>query len=486
MKNNFTKKIISKLILNNLYKINDVQSVTITGSFNEKIDIKKIGDIDVIVVFNELTKKKFAECKKEILKLNKFIQNNTGRKLKINSIFGPLKYDISKLFVIHLMIYDMSSHIHHTIKSPFTCYDWERSNNYVGKSLKEISPVLCLLKRDFFTSRRSSPDYINDLSKSKISYREYNFKNEKIILKKKSYKLDEKNKIEFSYHIVKNLIINLYKYFNNINRIPDRKNIKKIFLKITNNNNKLFNEFIFIDSLKKKQNYKDFNFNAIKFSKVFLKYYDNFLRKIFKENKKFIFIRHQKTIFNNGTFFGQNRDANILNRNKIKDISKIDFDLCFTSQSKRSYETGLLYVNKKDIIKNKYLNEINYGKAEGLNYSKLKKKYPNIIYDWSKKLDPLFPGGENTEQVKKRLFYFINNHLKKLRYSRNNNILIITHNVVLKCLLGKYFNIKKILWYKINISFLNAFEFYFYKNELRLNCDRKIINRILKKLNYKL
>ena len=60
MKNNFTKKIISKLILNNLYKINDVQSVTITGSFNEKIDIKKIGDIDVIVVFNELTKKKIC------------------------------------------------------------------------------------------------------------------------------------------------------------------------------------------------------------------------------------------------------------------------------------------------------------------------------------------------------------------------------------------------------------------------------------------
>ena len=31
------------------------------------------------------------------------------------------------------MIYDLKSHIEHTIKSLFTCYDWERSKVYLGK-----------------------------------------------------------------------------------------------------------------------------------------------------------------------------------------------------------------------------------------------------------------------------------------------------------------------------------------------------------------
>ena len=82
------------------------------------------------------------------------------------------------------MIYDLKSHIDHTIKSPFTCYDWERSGVYVGKSLKELSPVLRLQFRDFSEARRSTQEYLNDISRNRISYREYNFKNKKIELKK--------------------------------------------------------------------------------------------------------------------------------------------------------------------------------------------------------------------------------------------------------------------------------------------------------------
>ena len=86
------------------------------------------------------------------------------------------------------MIYDLKSHIDHTIKSPFTCYDWERSNVYVGKSLKELSPVLKLQLRDFYEARRSTQEYLKDISNNQISFREYKFSDKNISLQKKYFK----------------------------------------------------------------------------------------------------------------------------------------------------------------------------------------------------------------------------------------------------------------------------------------------------------
>ena len=61
--------------------------------------------------------------------------------LKINSSFGPLKFDEPNLAVIHLMVYDLQSHRQHVILSPFTCLDWERSESVVGMRLQQIFPV---------------------------------------------------------------------------------------------------------------------------------------------------------------------------------------------------------------------------------------------------------------------------------------------------------------------------------------------------------
>ena len=55
------------------------------------------------------------------------------KKLLINNTFGPLKFNSNKNLVIHLMVYDRTGHIDHVIKSPFTVYDWERSNVYLKK-----------------------------------------------------------------------------------------------------------------------------------------------------------------------------------------------------------------------------------------------------------------------------------------------------------------------------------------------------------------
>ena len=170
------KKIAYKII--NYLKDENSLSVTLTGSYSEHFNLNKAGDIDIVIVCKKLNKTYFTKTISKIKILKKKFFNKKN-KLIINSTFGPIKFYEKNSIVFHLMIYDLKSHIEHTIKSPFTCYDWERSKVYKGKSLRELSPVYNLQLRDFSEARRSVNEYIHDISNNKISYREYVFKNKK-------------------------------------------------------------------------------------------------------------------------------------------------------------------------------------------------------------------------------------------------------------------------------------------------------------------
>ena len=53
----------------------------------------------------------------------------------------------------------------------------------------------------------------------------------------------------------------------------------------------------------------------------------------------------------------------------------------------------------------------------------------------------------------------------------------MTHNVVLRCLIGDKFNIKMRNWYKIDINYFDLLEFQLEKNKLRTNINRiKFLN----------
>ena len=203
---------LGTIILKNLINENNTLSASIVGSFSETFNLKTSGDIDVVVVCKKNSKNYFLNCVKKMRDLNKKFPSLIKKKIIVNTNFGPIKFDSINNIVIHLMIYDLKSHLNHTIESPFTCYDWERSNFFLGLSLKQISPVLKLQPRDFYTSRRGIDDYVKDILNNNISYRIYNFKSvnsPKLI--KKYFKIDTLNSLEFIYHIIKFLIINLIK-----------------------------------------------------------------------------------------------------------------------------------------------------------------------------------------------------------------------------------------------------------------------------------
>lgn len=459
-------------LLSNIFNIEDIVSSTIVGSFKDKKIFNLKSDIDLVVVCNKLSKKTFEKIIQSVKKTHSKNKSFNIYKLKINKSFGPLKFKLVNTVVIHLMIYDINSHIKHVINSPFTCHDWERSKWFKGLKLSKIFQVGTLQINDFINSRRGIQDYISDLKKNVISYREYNFKNKKIYVNLKKKKINLEDSYEFSYHIINNLLINFNKFEKNRNILLTDVNFKKLFLKITLNDKDLLNKFIFIKKNKKNKKsvkIEDLYSNII-ITQKFINYFKRYINTFVNDFNKVTFLRHAKTKFKKNIFLGQKINPNI-NKTKIK--FKKNFDICFTSPMRRSISTANLLIKKSKIVIDSNINEIDYGSLEGKDYFFLRKNYPKIIFNWKHKKDTKFPNGENLLDVSKRLKLFTQ---KLLRYNNKySNILVVTHNVCLRCLIGKNFKVPTYLWYKIKISYLDSFNFFIYNNQLRSLIDRKML-----------
>ena len=147
---------------------------------------------------------------------------------------------------------------------------------------------------------------------------------------------------------------------------------------------------------------------------------------------------------------------------------KLKFDKIFTSPLIRSIETINVIAKNKTYSIDKDLLEIDYGKAEGLNFNKLKKKYPKIIDMWQKGKDPSFPEGESHYDINLRKKSFIKK-IKKINFKYS---CVVTHNVFIRCLIGESFAIDKKDWFKINIPHLFPLEFIILNNQLYPNIPR--------------
>jgi ribonuclease H / adenosylcobalamin/alpha-ribazole phosphatase len=473
----FQKKKIAHKLIEKLYEDNNSLSVTLTGSYSDHFDLDRAGDIDIVIICKNLDELYFNRCIKK-LKIIKKKYLDKDKSLIINTTFGPIKFYQKDSIVFHLMIYDLKSHINHTIRSPFTCYDWERSKIYLGKSLKELSPVFKLQLRDFSEARRSTQEYLRDISNNKISYREYEFKNKKVKLKKKYFNINQVNRRDFIFHTIKFLLINYIKYEKEINIKIKDNNIDNKFLEIVKNKKDLF-QFKKLRSLKKIKSTKKIN-DPRDLALRFISKFDEHIKN--NESKNIYFTRHKKSLLNyKKIFLGQKLNPKIINKKILPEFKKIKFDKCFSSPSIRCKETALLICKKNKILIDNHLKEIDYGKVEGLEIKEFIKKYPDIINKWTDGKDPKFPNGESTLDVLIRLKKFIRKELNYNKIKSKKNIIIFTHNVMLRCLVGNFFRLKKKEWFKINIEYFDLLEFILEKNRLISNVDRKKFLKIFDK-----
>ena len=454
---------IGESIINELIKEKDVISASIVGSYTENKNIEKIGDLDIVVICKKLSKKIFLKI------LRRVKSKNYKHNIIINSSFGPMKISSNKSLPVHLMIYDIKSHIDHVLKSPFTCYDWERSKIFKGKPLKKIFSVKKLQLNDFSESRRTSTEYLKDLKKGKISIREYYFKKKKIFLKKRYVKIDPRNRGEFVYHIIKFLVINLYKFIIQKNTKVNEKNFEKLFLKITKNNINNLKQFKILKKNKENKNLV-YNKNVINLALNFLKNFNHYIEQIKNDYLELNFVRHAETSLNKqNRFIGIRCNPKIISKTKNKQ-NNIKYNFIITSNSLRSKMTKNFFHSSKYLVNN-LINEIDYGKVDGLTVREAKNKYPYLFKKWQKKIDVRFPEGENTNDVKKRAIRF----LKTLnRYKNGSKILVISHSFFLRVLISIILKINLYDAFRIKIDHLKIFQFlkkgrYIYSNLNRVD-----------------
>lgn len=467
--------LIGDLILNKLISKKEVISASIVGSYTEKKNIDKIGDIDVVVICRKISKNIIKKIIRIVEKIN---LKKYKKKIIVNSSFGPLKISSGETIPIHLMVYDIKSHIQHVTLSPFTCYDWERTTFFRGMHLKDIFPVGMLQLNDFFSARRSSNEYLKDLEKNRLSIRKYIFINKKAKVIKRYLKIDERNRGEFVYHIIKFLIINLYKYINNKNNLPKEENFNKLFLQITNNNQKFLKDFKILKK-NKEEKLLAYNPNIIAFGKYFIKKYNRYLKLLKNNNTIFSFVRHAKPAKNSSNrFLGVRTNPDIIKKKIRKKYNK-KFDIIYTSELKRTISTAKLF-NGKKIYSNQLINEIDYGVLDGKKINYLDKYFPDLNQSLKKNINIRFPKGESTSDVELRVKKFLL-LLKKIKSKKN--ILIISHSFFLRVLIGILlkFDLRKI--FKLKIKHLEMFEFIKFKNIFIPNFNRNKIKIFYKQLN---
>jgi broad specificity phosphatase PhoE len=94
----------------------------------------------------------------------------------------------------------------------------------------------------------------------------------------------------------------------------------------------------------------------------------------------------------------------------------------------RKFHPDVLYSKIPEI------NERSKGPAEGMKKEEFNNKYPEIVKQWEKGIDARPEGGENFEDVDKRVIPVIELHIKE--DTESSNFLYVTHGNVIKVIIG--------------------------------------------------
>ena len=468
------EELLIKTIFDVLKENSDIVSSTVVGSINS-MDLEKISDIDIIVIVKKIDIILIDSIKSSLSNID-LNELDIDKKIYINDTFGPLKFDNKNNLVLHLMIYDHNLHIQHVENSPFTCFDWERSENFTGYSLSEISSVHKLMLNDFVSSRRGTKEYIEDISKNRISYRKYESKNGELVQVKTYYDLDERHAIEFAYHIIYNSISNLLKVNFNKNIKFEFSDFMQVwsdeYEELYGKYNKIFSKLYYL-----KLNKEIEKLDIVEIVGNFLKDFDFIVNEYLKKSKKIILIRHLKTNLNDGRFLGSENEIDIIENQdvslELKNFNFSNFEI-YTSPSNRCIQTinklKLGSYNVSDDLK-----EINYGKADGLFFDEVIDQYKYISDSIEKEDDFKFPDGENNAMVYERIEKFLS--------TINKNSALFTHQGVVRCMIGFSLEIPLTKWYLINVPHGYPIQFIELNSKYLLNTDRKTFSEIMKNFN---
>lgn len=428
------KRKIQKVIIDKISCFPEVCSITFVGSFIETDNLSTVSDIDVIIIVEHLHAGIFQQIENSAKTITGIDCGLPDYEVKLNLSFGPLKFNSDKTVVFHLMIYDIKRHREHVINSPFTCYDWQYYKAVYGKNLSEIYPANALQLNDLIGTRRGLESYLRDIQKGVITFRNYIFQNDKVLEQTGSYPMDDRHKKEYAYHIMKFLMLNLLKILQQENNKYSDIVLAETFATLDPRFS-MYTQF-FSELSEWKYSQKSEPRNIFEKLESFIATLNQWFIELQQCLPRIVFMRHAKTELNDGTFLGVRRDPDILPTVGER-IAVQKFDVVYTGTLKRTISTAS-HFEAKENIQDPLLNEIDYGLAEGLSVKEVSDQFPFIIDAWARNEDPKFPEGENQEDVLHRLDQFIGDMIN--RSLNNKSIGVVTHNVMIRALLGKFYH----------------------------------------------
>lgn len=182
---------------------------------------------------------------------------------------------------------------------------------------------------------------------------------------------------------------------------------------------------------------------------------------------KLIFIRHPETKWNKQKRYlgktdiflspkGQKQARLLFNYLKNKDISVI-----YSSKLKRALETATTIAKpyNLEVKEDARLEEIDFGKWEGMTFNQIRKKYPNLARKYlSDPLNTKIPDGESLLKFRNR----INKALEKILAREKGTIVIISHAGVNRIIICSLFKLPLSYFWQIkqDIGAINIIEIY--------------------------
>ena len=167
-----------------------------------------------------------------------------------------------------------------------------------------------------------------------------------------------------------------------------------------------------------------------------------------------ILVRHGQSEWNEKNLFTGWKDPDLTSKGEVeakeagKSLNKLDikYDLLFTSvllRAKRTAQIILNELNQRDIriIKDKAINERDYGNLSGLNKDEAREKWgEEQVHKWRRSYNIAPPGGESLKDTAERVLPY---YRKKIlpHVNERKNIIVAAHGNSLRALVMELDNL---------------------------------------------
>ncbi len=181
---------------------------------------------------------------------------------------------------------------------------------------------------------------------------------------------------------------------------------------------------------------------------------------------RLILIRHGETDYNSQKRYCGFSDPSLNEKGRwqaerlAKILWNVKIDAVYSSDLRRAYETAEIIFRDNSIVKLADFREINFGVWEGLTYSEIIEKHPEIYKRWiDNPMEVNIPGGETLKdfcgRIRKKLIFVRSCH------KEGETIALITHGGPIRIILcdALGYNIKEFWQVAQDIGALNIIDY---------------------------